>query len=472
VTITTTAPPATAPGCAPDVPRPRRALSLRDLIIYGVIVISPTAPMSFFGILSKRGNGHAATMILLAMFAMLLTAISYGRMARAYPSAGSGFTYVGREIGPTWGYVTGWSMVLDYLMQPILNVIFCSQQSYVLFPQVPYLVWAVLFTLLFTTLNVQGIKLSARVNVVLAAGMGVVVAIFFVAAGHYVAVHPHDGSGFFTHPFYNPQTWNAQGILSGTSLAVLAYLGFDGISTLSEEARNPRDVLPATVLSCVAIGLLSVLEVYAAQLVWPVTEHFPDIDTAFTSVAGRAWPPLYDILGFTLIVAYIGSGTGMQLAAARLLYGMGRSGVIPKAFFSRLAPRHCIPRNNVLLVGAIALFGAWLLPVIAGGSTGYDLAASMLNFGALISFMGVNAAAFVRFYLRAENRQIVCLLWPLLGFVVCFLLWWNLSTQAWILGIAWMVIGIGAGAWKTRGFRNNLISFELPPDVVPERLTP
>jgi putrescine importer len=122
--------------------------------------------MTFFGILSQRGHGHAASMLLIAMFAMLLTAISYGRMARAYPSAGSGFTYVGREIGPSWGYVAGWSMVLDYLVQPIINVIFCSQQSHVLFPDAPYWAWAVFFTLLFTGLNVQGIKMSARFNAV------------------------------------------------------------------------------------------------------------------------------------------------------------------------------------------------------------------------------------------------------------------------------------------------------------------
>jgi putrescine importer len=424
--------------------------------------------MTFFGILSKRGNGHAATTILLAMFAMLLTAISYGRMARAYPSAGSGFTYVGREISPAWGYVTGWSMVLDYLMQPIINVIFCSQQGYVLFPAAPYWAWAVFFTLLFTGLNVQGLKMSARINAVLAAGMGIVVAMFFVAASLYVAHHAHGGSGFYTHPFYNPATWSAQGILSGTSLAVLAYLGFDGISTLSEEAKNPRDVLPATVLTCVAIGLLSVLEVYAAQLVWPAGEPFPDIDTAFTSVAGRAWAPLYEVLGFTLIVACVGSGTGMQLGAARLLYGMGRSGAIPRTFFGALAARRRIPRNNVLFVGAIALLGALVLPAIAGAATGFDLGASMLNFGALISFMGVNAAAFVRFYWRAEQKKPLNLAWPLLGFIICLLLWWNLSTQAWVLGAVWMTIGVVVGAWKTRGFRDNLVSFELPPDVLPE----
>jgi putrescine importer len=424
--------------------------------------------MTFFGILSQRGHGHAASMLLIAMFAMLLTAISYGRMARAYPSAGSGFTYVGREIGPTWGYVAGWSMVLDYLVQPIINVIFCSQQSHVLFPDAPYWAWAVFFTLLFTGLNVQGIKMSARFNAVLAAGMGIIVAIFFMAAIHYIGNHPHDGAGFYTHPFYDPHTWALPGIVSGTSLAVLAFLGFDGISTLSEEAKNPRDVLPATVFACVAIGLLSVLEVYAAQLVWPMTEHFPDIDTAFTSVAGRAWSPLFGVVGFTLIVACIGSGTGMQLAAARLLFSMGRSGALPRKFFASVEPKRQIPRNNVLVVGAIAFAGAIILPAIAGEATGFDLGASMLNFGALISFMGVNAAAFVHFYLRAEKKNFFNMAAPVVGFIVCLLLWWNLSKEAWMLGAVWMVVGIGVAAWKTQGFRSSLVSFDLPPDVAPE----
>src|SRR4030088_412738 len=123
-------------------PRLRRALSLWDLIVYGVIVISPMAPMTFFGILSQRGHGHAATAILLAMFAMMLTAISYGRMARAHPSAGSAYTYVGREINPALGYVTGWSMVMDYLLNPMICIIWCSQQAHVFAPGIPYWIWA------------------------------------------------------------------------------------------------------------------------------------------------------------------------------------------------------------------------------------------------------------------------------------------------------------------------------------------
>jgi len=450
---------------APATVRLRRTLTLWDLILYGVIVIQPVAPMSVFGVLSDRGHGHVVTTILIAMVAMLFTAISYGRMARAYPSAGSAFTYVGQEINPALGYVTGWSMVMDYMLNPMICIIWCSQQAHVFAPAIPYWGWAIFFAAVFTFLNVQGVKTSARVNTALAAGMGVVITIFFVAAVRYLFGNPHDGATFFTLPFYNPQMWNAKAVLGGTSVAVLTYIGFDGISTLSEEAENPqRNILLATVLTCVVIGILSALEVYAAQLVWPASQPYPNVDTAFTFVAGRTWPPLFVIVGFTLLVANFGSGMGAQLGAARLLYGMGRSNALPKSFFGAVESKRHVPRNNVLFVGGLALAGAFLLPAIAGEATGYELGANLLNFGALIAFMGVNAAAFVRYYLHEEKKKLGNLLPPVLGFVICFLLWWNLSTKARIFGAIWMAAGIGFGAWKTHGFRGDLVDFELPPE--------
>src|SRR5690349_5166529 len=222
------------------------------------------------------------------MVAMLFTAFSYGRMARAYPSAGSAFTYVGQEINPALGYITGWSMVMDYMLNPMICIIWCSQQAHVFAPHVPYVVWAIFFAAVFTGLNIQGIKTSARVNNLLAAGMSAVVVVFFVAAVRYLTGTPHDG-GFFTRPFYDPQLWDLKAVLGATSVAVLSYIGFDGISTLSEEAENPRrNILLATVLTCFVIGILSALEVYVAQLVWPASQPFPDVDTAFVHVAGRA----------------------------------------------------------------------------------------------------------------------------------------------------------------------------------------
>src|SRR5690348_13543775 len=176
--------------------------------------------MSSFGALSDRGHGHVVTAILIAMVGMLFTGISYGRMARAYPSAGSAFTYVGQEINPALGYVTGWSMVMDYMLNPMICIIWISQQAHVFAPGVPYWAWAVFFAVVFTGLNIQGVKTSARVNSALAAGMGVVIALFFVAAARYIFGHAHDAADL-TRPFYDPGSWNTKAVLGGTSIAVL-----------------------------------------------------------------------------------------------------------------------------------------------------------------------------------------------------------------------------------------------------------
>jgi amino acid transporter len=454
----------TTPRSISSVGGLKRALTLRDLILYGVIVIQPTAPMSVFGVLSERSHGHVVTTILIAMVAMLLTAISYGRMARAYPSAGSAFTYVGQEINPAAGYVTGWSMAMDYMLNPMICIIWCSKAAMNFAPGVPYGVFVFFFFVLLTGMNLRGIKTSARVNAGLAAGMSVVIAIFFAAVIRHFSRHPVGAWSELTRPFYDPATFSHDAILGGTSIAVLTYIGFDGISTLSEEVENPRrNILLATVLTCLVIGVLSALEVYAAQLVWPSSEPFPDVDTAFVHVAGRAagaW--FFAVVTVTLLVANIGSGTGAQLGAARLLYGMGRSNALPRSFFGSIEPKRRIPRNNVIFVGLVALGGAFVVS--------YGLGAELLNFGALIAFMGVNLAAFVRYYLRAQEKKLTNLFLPLLGFVVCFLLWLNLSRTAKLAGSVWLLVGIAFGAWKTHGFRRNLVDFELPPEE-PEQVS-
>ncbi|HSU33624.1 MAG TPA: APC family permease [Bryobacteraceae bacterium] len=440
-------------GKAPAV-KLLRTLTLWDLILYGVIIIQPTAPMSVFGVLSDRGHGHVVTTILIAMFAMLFTAISYGRMARAYPSAGSAFTYVGKEINPALGYITGWSMVMDYMLNPIICVIWISNQAHAFAPGLPYWLWAVFFSLMLVYLNVLGIRISARINAGLAAGMGIVIAIFFIAAAHYIFGHPHDGTEFFTRPFFDPATFSTRAVLGGTSVAVLTYIGFDGISTLSEEAKNPRrNILLATVLTCIAIGILSAGTVYAAQLLWPASQPFPDLTTAFVYIAGRAWPPLFLIVGWTLMVANFGSAMTAQMGAARLLFGMGRSNALPRAFFGAVDPKRRIPRNNIFFVGLVTLTGCFVLD--------YGLGAEMLNFGALIAFMGVNIAALLRYYVREPQKRLINLIPPVLGFSVCLLLWLSLSRTAQVAGAAWMLVGIGFGAWKTSNFRGELVNFDF-----------
>jgi amino acid transporter len=427
----------------------KRVLGLTSLVIYGIILIQPTAPMPLFGAAASLAKGHVVTTIIIGMVAMLFTAISYGRMANVYPNAGSAYTYVGREIHPSMGYFIGWGMIFDYVMNPIICIIWASKASMNFIPEIPFAVYAVFYAVLFTGMNLRGIEASARTNTAIAVGLGIVILLFLGSAVRYLILQPPAGADAWAKPFYNPDTWSFSAVSTGASLAVLTYIGFDGISTLSEEVHNPRkNILRATVLVCLITGILASIQVYFAQMVWPETT-FPDQDTAFTYVAGRAggqW--LFYLINIALLIATIGSGSGAHLGAGRLLYGMGRDNAIPQRFFAHINPRTRVPSYNIILIGFIVLIGAFTLT--------YPLGAQLLNFGALIAFMGVNASAFVRYFIRGEKRTFGRFILPVLGFIVCFYLWLSLGLAAKIVGICWLCAGVLYGAYKTSWFRKPL----------------
>jgi amino acid transporter len=422
----------------------RRVLKLRHLVFYGIVLIQPTAPMPLFGVASQVSKGHAVLAVLIALVAMLFTAFAYGRMARVYPSAGSAYTYVGREIHPMAGAATGWAMILDYILNPVLCTIWCSKAAGNLLPAVPYAIWVVFFALLFTLLNLRGIEASARTSAMLACGLGGVIVIFFTAAGRYLWAAAPEAEAWLK-PFYNPATFSSSDVLTGASIAALTYIGFDGISTLSEEVENPRrNILRATVLTCAITGVLATAEVYVAQMIWPDYSTFPDADTAYTYVAGRVGGPwLFALLNISLLIASIGSGMGAQLGAARLMFAMGRENTLPQKFFATLS-RAAVPANAVLLVGVFS--------VIGGFTFSYQLAAELLNFGAFIAFMGVNVAAF-RHALRTGERGLSFLVPPVAGFLVCFYIWLNLRPVAQMLGAGWLTVGLLTALWRRRSGR-------------------
>jgi len=167
----------------------------------------------------------------------------------------------------------------------------------------------------------------------------------------------------------------------------------------------------------------------------------------YVHVAGRAGGTiLFQLVNFTLLVASIGSGSGGQLAGARLLYGMGREGALPRTFFGAIDEKSHIPRNNVLLIGAICLAGAFIFS--------YQFGAELLNFGAFIGFMGVNLSSFLHDYVRAERKAAPNLYPPIAGFLICFALWLSLPMPAKIFGFVWLAVGVLYGGWRSRGFRD------------------
>jgi putrescine importer len=223
--------------------------------------------MGIYGVVSNIARGHVVTTILIAMVVMLFTAISYGRMARVYPRAGSAFSYVSEELNPKLGYVVGWAMLMDYLLNPIICIIWCSQAARNVVPGVPYAFWVVCFALLSTYLNTRGIQTSGRVNAILSIAMSLVVILFLGEGIRYIFSTVHPTAQDLLRPFYDPATFSTSLVFQGTSVAVLTYIGFDGISTMAEEVENPRrTILLATVFTCLIIGILSMVQVYVAQL--------------------------------------------------------------------------------------------------------------------------------------------------------------------------------------------------------------
>lgn len=338
------------------VPRLRRVLTLWDLIFYGIVLIQPTAPIPLFGVVQDRSHGHTVDTILLAMLAMMITAFSYGRMAALYPAAGSAYTYVGRGLNPQLGFLAGWAMFLDYLLQPILNAVWVAVAIHRLLPQVPYAVGALLFVGMVVWLNLIGIRATARANRVLLGFMFLVIGAFIVLAVRHLFHLEGWGGIFSTEPFYNPKTFSFPVIGAATSLAALTYIGFDGVTTLAEDVENPkRNVLLAAVLVCAFTGLFGGLEVYLGQRVWPDYRGFPNLETAFWDVCRRVGGvALFGGMTAVTLLACFGSALTGTLGAARLLFGMGRDNVLPRKFFSYLHPKRNTPSYNIWMIGLLA----------------------------------------------------------------------------------------------------------------------
>ena len=428
----------------------KRVLSLWDLIIFGLAFIGPTAPYSMYGVATVKSHGHLPLVYGVAMVAMGFTALSYGRMANAFPEAGSTYTYTAKALRPTVGFFAGWALMLDYILIPMLSVIFVGLTANKVWPEAPYWAWALVAAAGITAINLGGIRVTSRANYITNAIMAASL-IWFIALA-IKALHAGVGAGVFisTRPFFNPQTFALGDIVNTTSLAVLSFIGFDGISTLAEDAKEPRrDIARATVLVCLVAGVLFMIESYLAQMVWPDYTTFSPVETAFMDVGKLVGgPALFFFFSFVLVVAGIASAITGQAGASRLLCGLGRDGVLPYRIFGYVSPRVGTPINSVLLMGAVHLAGALILK--------YTEAAELVNFGAFIGFMLVNLCVVRHYWLRLGLRQggqfVSNLVLPILGFAICFYIWLHLSPFALKLGAIWMAVGLIYLLFLTRGF--------------------
>ena len=432
-------------------PRFRRVLTRWDLILYGLVILTPTAPYPVYGIVQERSGGHAALAYLVAMVAMLFTAASYGRMSGAFPTAGSTYTYASNALNEHVGFLAGWAMILDYFLIPLLSVIYASLTAERLLPQVPYLVWALAFTVLITVINVRGIRVTARASSVMMFIMTAVAILFVVLAARFVTSLHGAGALLDMRGLFRPESFSLRPLMLGVGIATLSYIGFDAVSTLAEDTLHPeRDIAVATVLVCVLQTVFCFVTVYLAALAWPDYASFPKQETAIMDIAQRIggnW--MLGAMTLVLLVAGLASALTGQAGASRLLFGMGRDGVLPAKVFAYIHPRYSTPTRSIYLMGAISAVGAVAMR--------FDMAVELLNFGALAGFILVNLSVIRHYYIRGNQRTgmnfLTNLVFPLVGAVVCTYVWMSLTLKARLVGFLWLGVGVLYLAVLTRGFR-------------------
>lgn len=418
----------------------KRSLGLFDLLAYGLVFIVPIAPMATFGIVFNLSHGMVPLVYVIGLVAMTFTALSYMSLSRDFPVAGSAYTYAAQSLGPTVGFFAGWAMLLDYLLLPALTYVVAGIAMHAVFPATPNAAWVVLMLAVVTLVNWLGIEAAARANFVLLVFQLFVLALFGVLGGLGIAHHLAGAHLSFT-PFWQAGAVTPGLILGALSLAVLSFLGFDAISTLSEESRDgARAVGRATILSLVLSALIFVAQTWLASLFLSGRTSLAPGDPTNTAaydiaqLVGGYWFKFLLAAPCVFLAGVAGAATA-QAASARLVYGMARDSMLPRAL-AHVDPRRKVPDRALFLIAGLNLVvSLWLLKQL-------ELLSSMVSFGALIGFLLVHASVIAHFFWRGKSRDwLRHLVSPAIGFVIVGCVLWNAETNAKLTGAIWFSTG-------------------------------
>ena len=436
-----------------------RVLPLSSLIFYGLAYLCPVTIFSTYGVVSHMTHGMLSLTYTVATLAMVLTALSYSHMVKAYPVAGSVYSYVQRTINPHLGFLAGWAILMDYLLLPMINYLLASIFLAPVFPNVPNWAWIIGYIVFVTIVNYFGIQVTAWVN----NGLIIIQAVFVLAFLLFVIKWLSTGSGaatfFDMNAYINSGELSSIGfgtILTGASILALSFLGFDAVTTVSEEAINPeKNVGKAIIITCLGAGVYFIIVAYLCQLSWPNGwNEFESVDSGAYELIGKVAGSAMGYL-FTAVycIGCLASAMASQSSAARILFGMGRDGSLPKCF-AFVHPTHKTPTFGIFLIGAVSLIGIKL---------SLEAAASLINFGALAGFTLVNICVIVHYFFKKNRRSawetVKYFVLPCGGAIVCLLIWVSLDIKSKILGFSWLTVGIIYLAATTNFFR------KLPPNL-------
>ncbi len=432
-----------------------RVLGTPSLVLFGLVYMVPLTVFTTYGIVTETTGGRLSLAYVVTLAAMVFTARSYARMATAYPVAGSAYTYTQKAFGAPIGFLAGWSLLLDYLFLPMLNYLVIGIYLNAAIPAIPPWVIVIVTIAIVTVLNIVGIVSVDRANFVIIAVQAVFIVVFVILAcitlshaGTVDFMAPLRGDG--SAPGFDP-------IIAGAAILALSFLGFDAVSTLSEEAKDPTRTVPrAIMIATVASGLIFIVLSYISQLVFP-SNQFADVDSGSLDVMATAGGQFLNTFFTAAYVAgALGSAITSQASVARILYAMGRDGILPRPVFGHVSSRFSTPDYAILVVSAISLLAIVL-----------DLAtlASIVSFGALVAFSAVNLTVIKHYFIDGGERggggvfNNIGL--PLIGFLLTVYLWTQLSSLTLVVGLVWLAVGLVWLLLVTRGFRRPTPVLEL-----------
>ncbi|WP_047228459.1 APC family permease [Pseudomonas brassicacearum] len=416
----------------------KRSLSLTDLVVYGMIFMIPIAPFGVYGYVNAEAPGMVPLAYIIGMVAMLFTALSYGSMARAFPVAGSVYSYAQRGLNPHAGFIAGWLMLLDYLLIPPLLYVYAAMALNHLYPDVPKVGFILAFLVSATFVNLRGITFTARMNIIFLLAQLMVLAIFLFYAWN--ALQGGAGNGQLTlAPLYSPERFDFALLMQAVSIAVLSFLGFDAISTLAEEIKNDpgRSVGKAALITLLVMGVIFVVQTWIATDL-AAGMGFKSADTAFYEIAELAagsW-----LATLTAVATALAWGVAVaitsQAAVSRLLFGMARDGKLPKVL-AKVHPKHNTPYLSIYLVAVLSLLICYLF------IDAVDTLTSLVNFGALSGFMLLHITVINHHWRRQRSGQVIRhLICPLIGFAIVAAIMYNMGVDAQKLGLIWIAAGL------------------------------
>ncbi|EKS6735606.1 APC family permease [Enterobacter ludwigii] len=438
-----------SPGMAGRT-RLRSSLKLWQVVMMGLAYLTPMTVFDTFGIVSGISDGHVPASYLLALAGVMFTAISYGKLVRQFPEAGSAYTYTQKSIGPHVGFMVGWSSLLDYLFLPMINVLLAKIYLSAMFPDVPPWIWVVGFVTILTLANLKSVNLVANFNTLFVLVQVAIMVVFVVLVVH--GLHKGEGVGtvWSLQPFIS-QNAHLIPIITGATIVCFSFLGFDAVTTLSEETPNAARVIPRAIfLTALYGGLIFIIASFFMQLFFPSIARFKNPDAALPEIALYVGGKLFQsIFLCTTFVNTLASGLASHASVSRLLYVMGRDNVFPERVFGYVHPKWRTPALNVIMVGIVALSALY-----------FDLvtATALINFGALVAFTFVNLSVYNHFWRRKGlnktwKDRFHYLLLPLIGAVTVGVLWINLEATSLTLGLIWAALGMLYLTWLTRRFR-------------------